>query len=41
VPFVTVGMEGDAGSIVDVARLALRHLGVEPPAYAAPLRLAV
>jgi hypothetical protein len=41
VPFVTVGVDGDARSIVDVARLALGHIGVEPPAYAAPLRLAV
>ena len=40
VPTVTIGLEGQPASIVDVAPLVLRHLGVEPPAYASPLRRA-
>lgn len=34
VPMLTVGVEGEAASITDVAPLALAHLGVVPPRYA-------
>ena len=34
VPVVTVGVDGDVETIADVARLALSHFGVQPPAYA-------
>jgi hypothetical protein len=34
VPMLTVGLEEEPRSIVDVMPLALRHFGVEPPAYA-------
>ena len=34
VPLLTVGVEGTAGSIVDVAPLVLSHFGVAAPAYA-------
>ena len=34
VPMLTVGVEGEAASIVDVAPLVLEHLGVAPPRYA-------
>jgi hypothetical protein len=37
VPLLTVGVEGAAESITDVAPLVLRHFGVEPPVYARPL----
>jgi len=31
---LTVGLSEQPGSITDVMPLALRHFGVEPPAYA-------
>ncbi|HSC92755.1 MAG TPA: alkaline phosphatase family protein [Gaiellaceae bacterium] len=34
VPILTVGLEAELRSIVDLAPAALAHLGVEPPAYA-------
>ena len=34
VPFLRVGVDGDAGSIADVAPLVLAHFGVRAPAYA-------
>ena len=34
VPVVTVGVGGETQTIADVARLALSHFGVQPPAYA-------
>ncbi len=34
VPLLTVGIEGSAASIVDVASLVLRHFAVEQPSYA-------
>jgi predicted AlkP superfamily pyrophosphatase or phosphodiesterase len=34
VPMLTVGLEEEPRSITDVMPLALRHFGVEPPAYA-------
>ena len=34
VPLLTVGVEGTAASIVDVAPLVLSHFGVAAPAYA-------
>ncbi|HXH89905.1 MAG TPA: alkaline phosphatase family protein [Gaiellaceae bacterium] len=34
VPMLTVGLSEQPGSITDVMPLALRHFGVEPPAYA-------
>jgi Type I phosphodiesterase / nucleotide pyrophosphatase len=34
VPMLTVGVEGEAPSITDVAPLVLEHLGVVPPRYA-------
>jgi hypothetical protein len=37
VPFLAVGLEAAPRSITDVAPLALRHFGVEPPAYAREL----
>jgi hypothetical protein len=37
VPMLTVGVEGEPRSIVDVAPLVLAHFGVEPPPYARPL----
>lgn len=37
VPVLTVGMEGEARSITDVASLALAHLGIESPAYSQEL----
>ena len=37
VPVLTVGLEGEPRSIVDLAPLALAHFGVEPPPYARPL----
>jgi hypothetical protein len=40
VPLLTVGVEGEAGSIVDVAPLVLRHFGVRVPDYVRPLGLA-
>jgi hypothetical protein len=40
VPLVTVGVEGTAAGIVDVASLVLGHFGVPLPAYARPLTLA-
>ncbi len=33
VPLLTLGVQGDPRSIVDLAPLALAHFGVEPPAY--------
>jgi len=39
VPMLTVGLDAEPASIVDVMPLALEHFGVEPPAYAR--RLAV
>ena len=36
VPMLTVGVEGDAPSITDVALLVLDHFGVARPGYAAP-----
>jgi hypothetical protein len=40
VPALTVGVEGEIESIVDVAPLVLRHFGVPVPDYARPLGLA-
>ena len=37
VPMLTVGVDGEPRSIVDVAPLVLAHFGVEPPSYARPL----
>jgi hypothetical protein len=37
VPMLTVGVEGEPRTIVDVAPLVLAHFGVEPPPYARPL----
>jgi hypothetical protein len=37
VPMLTIGVEGEPRSIVDVAPLVLAHFGVEPPPYARPL----
>jgi hypothetical protein len=34
VPMLTVGLDEEPRSITDVMPLALRHFGVEPPAYA-------
>jgi effector-binding domain-containing protein len=34
VPVLTVGVEGEPGSIVDLAPLVLRHFGIAPPPYA-------
>jgi hypothetical protein len=34
VPILTVGLEAEPRSIVDLAPLALSHFGIEPPAYA-------
>ena len=34
VPVLTVGVEGEPAAIRDLAPLALRHLGVAPPAGA-------
>ena len=34
VPFLTVGLDGAAASIVDVAPLVLSHFGVAAPDYA-------
>jgi hypothetical protein len=34
VPMLTVGLDAEPRSIVDVAPLALAHFGIEPPAYA-------
>ena len=39
VPVLTVGIDAEVRSIVDVMPLALEHFGLEPPAYAR--RLAV
>jgi hypothetical protein len=36
VPLLTVGIEGDASSITDVAPLVLDHFGVSRPGYATP-----
>jgi hypothetical protein len=33
VPMLAVGLDGEAASITDVAPLALRHFGVQPPRY--------
>jgi hypothetical protein len=40
VPLITVGVAGEAASIVDVAPLVLGHFGVRLPAYVRPLGLA-
>ena len=37
VPILTVGLDADPSSIVDVAPAVLAHLGVRPPEYARPL----
>jgi predicted AlkP superfamily pyrophosphatase or phosphodiesterase len=37
VPMLTVGMEAQPQSIVDIAPVVLAHFGVEPPAYARSL----
>jgi predicted AlkP superfamily pyrophosphatase or phosphodiesterase len=37
VPMLTVGVEAQPESIVDIAPAVLRHFGVEPPAYARSL----
>jgi predicted AlkP superfamily pyrophosphatase or phosphodiesterase len=37
VPMLTIAVEGEPHSIVDVAPLVLAHFGVEPPPYARPL----
>jgi len=37
VPVLTVGLDGEPRSITELAPLALRALGVSPPAYAQPL----
>ena len=37
VPVLTIGVEAQIESIVDIAPAVLRHFGVEPPAYARPL----
>jgi hypothetical protein len=37
VPLLTVGVEGEPGSIVDVAPLVLAHFGVAAPPYVRPL----
>ncbi|MFL5970374.1 MAG: alkaline phosphatase family protein [Gaiellaceae bacterium] len=37
VPMLTIGVDADIESIVDVAPTLLRHFGVEPPAYARTL----
>jgi hypothetical protein len=34
VPVITVGIEAELGSIVDLAPAVLRHFGVTPPPYA-------
>jgi hypothetical protein len=34
---LTIGLESDPESIVDVAPAVLRHFGVEPPPYARTL----
>ena len=36
VPMLTVGVDADPTSIVDVMPAALRHLGIEPPGYTLP-----
>ena len=41
VPVLTVGVDGEPRSIIDLAPLALAHFGVEPPPYARPLARAV
>ncbi len=41
VPMLTVGVEGEAASITDVAPLVLAHFGVAPPPYARTLVRAV
>ena len=35
VPVLTIGIDGETSSIVELAPLALRHFGLEPPAYTA------
>jgi hypothetical protein len=37
VPMVTIGLEAQPQSIVDITPAVLEHFGVEPPAYARPL----
>jgi predicted AlkP superfamily pyrophosphatase or phosphodiesterase len=37
VPMLTIGVEAQPESIVDISPAALRHFGVEPPAYARSL----
>ena len=37
VPMLTVGLESQPQSIVEIAPAVLQHFGVEPPAYARPL----
>jgi hypothetical protein len=37
VPVITLGVEGEIASIVDVAPAVLRHFGVAVPAYATGL----
>jgi hypothetical protein len=37
VPMLTVGLDAEPRSIVDVAPVVLEHFGVEPPPYARPL----
>ena len=37
VPMLTVGLDAEPGSIVDVAPAVLRHFGVAPPPYARTL----
>ena len=37
VPMLTIGLEGEPRSIVDVAPHVLAHFGLEPPPYARPL----
>ena len=37
VPMLTIGLESQPQSIVDVAPAVLQHFGVEPPSYARSL----
>jgi hypothetical protein len=37
VPVLTIGVDAQIQSIVDIAPAVLHHFGAEPPAYARPL----
>jgi hypothetical protein len=37
VPALTIGVDAQIESIIDIAPAVLQHFGVEPPAYARPL----